>query len=137
MLTDAGGTQPACLITAANVADGLLLLPSLDGCPAIGGRRGRPRRPLLVTADKAYHSTARVEELHRRGIYPLLPQRGELGTAGLGKVRWVIERTMAWLKQFRWLRNRYERHPDIHLHSSNSPAASSAGGGSSELCYTL
>jgi transposase len=115
-LTDAEGTPLAYNVTAANVADGLLLLPLLDKFPAIRGRRGRPRtRPMPVTADKAYHSAARVEELHRRGVYPLLPRRGDPGTAGLGKVRWVIERTIAWLKQFRRLRTRYERRLDIHL----------------------
>ncbi|MGH8677972.1 MAG: transposase, partial [Burkholderiales bacterium] len=28
--------------------------------------------------------------------------------------RWVIERTIAWLHQFRRLRVRYEKRPDIH-----------------------
>jgi len=91
-----------------------MLLPLLDSFPVIGGRPGRPRtKSMLVTADKAYHSAARVEELRRRGIYPLLPRRGE-GERGLGKLRWPIERTMAWLKQFRRLRARYERRLDIH-----------------------
>ena len=68
-----------------------------------------------MTVDKACHSAARVEELHRRGVYPLLPRRGEPGTAGLGKVRWVIKRTMARLEQFRQLPTRCERRLDIQL----------------------
>jgi transposase len=32
----------------------------------------------------------------------------------LGKTRWVVERTIAWLHQFRRLRVRYERLPSIH-----------------------
>ena len=114
-MTDPDGTPLACDVTAANVADGVMLLPLLDKFPRIRGRRGRPRkRPMLVTADKAYHSAARVAELRRRGVCPLLPRRGE-GERGLGKLRWPIERTVSWIKQFRRLRTRHERRLDIHL----------------------
>ena len=34
--------------------------------------------------------------------------------AGLGVHRWVVERTLGWLHQFRRLRVRYERRADIH-----------------------
>jgi Transposase DDE domain len=38
-----------------------------------------------------------------------------LSTAsGLGRSRWVVERTFAWLNQFRRLRVRYEKRADIH-----------------------
>ncbi|MFN2466961.1 MAG: transposase, partial [Gaiellaceae bacterium] len=33
---------------------------------------------------------------------------------GLGRERWVVERTIAWLHQHRRLRVRYERRADIH-----------------------
>ena len=32
----------------------------------------------------------------------------------LGRHRWVVERTLAWLSQFRRLTIRYERRLDIH-----------------------
>jgi transposase len=32
----------------------------------------------------------------------------------LGRHRWVVERTFAWLNQFRRLRVRYERRADLH-----------------------
>ncbi|MDP9354691.1 MAG: transposase, partial [Chloroflexota bacterium] len=32
----------------------------------------------------------------------------------LGRHRWVVERTLAWLGQFRRLTVRYERREDIH-----------------------
>jgi transposase len=34
--------------------------------------------------------------------------------SGLGKERWVVERTLSWLHQYRRLRTRYERSPDLH-----------------------
>jgi hypothetical protein len=35
--------------------------------------------------------------------------------SGLGRWRRVVERTFAWLNQFRRLRLRYEKRPDMHL----------------------
>ncbi|MFF7923389.1 transposase, partial [Streptomyces mirabilis] len=35
--------------------------------------------------------------------------------SGLGKTRWVVERTFAWLHQFKRLRIRYETRADLHL----------------------
>jgi transposase len=34
--------------------------------------------------------------------------------SGLGSERWVVERTLSWLHQYRRLRLRYERCADIH-----------------------
>jgi transposase len=45
----------------------------------------------------------------RRGSPPQTPHG-----SGLGKQRWVVERTIAWLHQYRRLRVRYERRDDIH-----------------------
>jgi transposase len=34
--------------------------------------------------------------------------------SGLGRRRWVVERTFAWLNPFRRLRVRYDKRADIH-----------------------
>jgi hypothetical protein len=34
--------------------------------------------------------------------------------SGLGRWRWVVESTFAWLNQFRRLRVRYEKRADLH-----------------------
>jgi transposase len=34
--------------------------------------------------------------------------------SGLGRLRWVVERTFAWLHAFKRLRIRTERRPDTH-----------------------
>ena len=34
--------------------------------------------------------------------------------SGLGQWPWVVERTLAWLNQFRRLRVRYDKRVDIH-----------------------
>jgi len=102
-------------LTAANVNDGTMLLPLVDAIPPIKGKVGAPRRrPDSLTADKAYHSNFREVMLHVKGIVPLLPRRGTDDDTSLGRRRWVVERTIAWLHQYRRLRVRYERRADIH-----------------------
>lgn len=46
---------------------------------------------------------------------PLLAKIGTPHASGLGKTRWVVERTLAWLHHFRRLRICWERSDDIHL----------------------
>ena len=115
MVADGLGTPLVAQLTAANVHDGTPLLELIDAIPLVRGRVGAPRRrPDAVVADKAYHSTFREVCLHLRGIRPMLPRRGTDEDQGLGVLRWVVERTIAWLHQFRRLRVRHERRADIH-----------------------
>jgi transposase len=77
-------------------------------------RRRRPRRrPLRIYGDRAYTTRARAATnsvaATSRQEWPQSP-RG----SGLGTKRWVVERTIAWLHQYRRLRIRYERRDDIH-----------------------
>ena len=52
--------------------------------------------------------------LRRRGIRIRIAPRGVESSERLGRHRWVIERTLAWLNQFRRLTIRYERRQEIH-----------------------
>ena len=102
-------------MTAANVHDSRQLQPLLLAIPAVSGKRGRPRqRPALVQGDRAYGSRAHHRWLQRLGITDRLARKGWPHGSGLGKTRWVVERTLSWLHQFRRLRIRYERRSDIH-----------------------
>lgn len=75
---------------------------------------GSPER---LIADKAYDSNPVREELMERGIEPIIPARrnNRRATHQDGrklrryKRRWIIERTNAWLQNFRRLVVRYER----------------------------
>ena len=46
---------------------------------------------------------------------PRIARRGFEGSARLGRHRWVVERTLAWLSRFWRLSIRYERRVDINL----------------------
>jgi transposase len=77
--------------------------------------RGRPRcRPDCVLGDRAYDAGAIRDGLRARHIHPLLAVRRTRHGSGLGRWRWVVERTFAWLNQFRRLRVRYDKRTDIH-----------------------
>ena len=91
------------------------LLPLVDRIPAVAGRVGRPRRrPDQVQSDRAYDSQAHRRALRKRGLGALLARRGQAHGSGLGVYRWVVERTLAWLHQFRRLRVRWERRGQAH-----------------------
>jgi transposase len=53
-------------------------------------------------------------ELRRRRIQAKIAWPKSTYGSGLGKKRWVVERTIAWLHQYRRLRIQYERRDDIH-----------------------
>ena len=91
------------------------LIPLVDGIPPIAGKVGHPiRRPQTVLADRAYDSARHRQRLWIRGIEPVIAERNTAHGSGLGVFRWVVERTISWLHQFRRLRIRYERRADIH-----------------------
>lgn len=115
MLTDANGIPLVAQMTAANQHDVTQLLPLLTSIPPVAGKPGPPRQlPERLQGDRAYDSEGHRRLLRWLGITPILARRGTAHGSGLGKFRWVVERTLSWLHQYRRLRVRYERRPDIH-----------------------
>ncbi len=105
------------MLSGANVHDMRMLGPTLDAVPPVkNGLVGRPRRrPDRVHADKGYDYRECREAVRRRGGAARIARRGVESSGGLGRWRWVVERTFAWLNQYRRLRVRYERRADVHL----------------------
>jgi transposase len=115
VVTDANGVPLEVQLSGANEHDITKLLSLIVNIPAVRGKPGRPRsRPDAVYADRAYDSQPARNILRWLGIEPFLAKRGEQHGSGLGKYRWVVERTIGWFHQFRRLRTRYERRADIH-----------------------
>ena len=115
ILTEAQGIPLVVTLTGADAHDVTQLLPLVDAIPPLRGKCGRPCfRPARVQGDRAYGSKAQQAELRKRNIQPVLAQRNAPHGSGLGKTRWVVERTIGWLHQYRRLRVRYERRVDIH-----------------------
>jgi IS5 family transposase len=114
-VVDRRGVPLAVRQSAANVHDSKMLEETVDAIPAIKGRRGRPRkRPHKLHADKGYDYPRCRQALRKRGILPRIARKGIESSQRLGRHRWVVERTLAWLNRFRRLTVRYERRADIH-----------------------
>lgn len=114
LLTDAAGTPVTASLTAANRNDVEQTVPLIDLAPPIAGLVGR-RRPDRLQGDRGYDDEGDRQAPRRRHIEPILPKRRSLHGSGLGRLRWYIERTISWLKQFRRLRVRYDRDPTNYL----------------------
>ena len=115
IIVDAKGTPLAVTVTVANVPDVKQLEPLVDAIPPVRGKPGQPhRRPKEVYADRAYDSEPHRRRLRWRGIRPRICAAEDPHGSGLGKFRWVVERTLSWLPRKRKLRIRTERRVDIH-----------------------
>lgn len=91
------------------------MLPLPDAIPRIRGVIGRPRhRPRQLFADRGYDFDNYRRPQWKRGIKPVIARRGVPRGSGMGSVRWVVERTNAWIHGFRRLRIRWEIRDDIH-----------------------
>ncbi|PPK91882.1 DDE family transposase [Kineococcus xinjiangensis] len=103
-------------LTGGNRHDVTQLLPLVDAFPLVRGIRGRPGwRPRYLFADRGYDFDVYRRALRTRAIVPRIARRGIAHGSGLGHVRWVVERTFAWLHQFKRLRTRFEVRADLHL----------------------
>ena len=102
-------------ISAANAHDSTMLEATIDAIRPIKRPRGRPRRrPARLHADKGYDYRRCRQALRRRRIKSRIARRGVERSDRLGRHRWVVERTLAWLNRYRRLTVRYERRADIH-----------------------
>ena len=101
------------IVTGVNRNDVTQLLSLVDAIPPIRGARGPPlRKPKAIYADRGYDSDSHRRRFRARGIRPFIARRRTEHGSGLGKFRWVVERTHSWLHGFRRLR--IERRFDIH-----------------------
>lgn len=115
VLVDGHGIPLAEAVTAANVHDTVELIPLVIAVPPVAGKPGRPKvRPAVVQGDRGYDSEPARRILRWLGIKPLLARRRTEHGSGLGRTRWVVERTIAWLHNFGRLRTRRDRRGDIH-----------------------
>jgi IS5 family transposase len=116
VLTDANGTPVMFCVTGANRHDSVVFEQMIDALPAIKGKPGRPRRwPDKLHADKAYDCKRCRQHLRQRGIRVRIARKGIESKERLGRHRWVVERTHAWLAAFGKLRVRLERSITTHV----------------------
>ena len=115
LICDGQGIPLAIQLTGANRNDSRQAVALVDSIPALQGKRGRPPcRPSCLLGDRGYDAKAVRDAVRARRILPQLAKRNTRHSSGLGRGRWVVERTFAWLNQFCRLRVRYEKRADMH-----------------------
>src|ERR1700752_3650727 len=124
VLVDGAGTPLGLHVAAASPAEVTLLDATLATVHVPRAHRaGRPRqRPDRLIADRGYDSNAVRAALDTRGIQPIIPARSNnrRATHQDGRClrryrrRWIVERSNAWLYNFRRLVVRYERSVTIY-----------------------
>jgi transposase len=96
--------------TPANLRDEIPAVEMVESLPRIKNPRGRPRKkPGELLGDRGYGFPWIIAAIVMKRIKSLLAPRGSPHGSGLGKRRYVIERTMAWMDNFRRLRLCYEK----------------------------
>lgn len=115
VIGERGGIPLASRLTGANRHDSMVFADLIDAIPLITCPSGqRRKRPAKLHADKAYDIPRCRQALTRRHIKIRIARKGIDSSQRLGRHRWVIERTLAWLARYRRLTIRYERRVDIH-----------------------
>lgn len=110
LMVSRSGVPLAIRTAGANASDHTQIIPLVVTFPRVGGKPGRPKeRPDVLYADRGYDSEATRWLLRWMGIEPRIAKRGTPHGSGLGAVRWVVERTISWLKGLRRMRVRYDR----------------------------
>jgi IS5 family transposase len=103
-------------VTGANRHDSVVFEDLVDALPSVPGCIGKPRRwPDKLHADKGYDYARCRAHLRRRGIKARIARKGIERNDRLGRHRWVVERTHAWIAAFGKLRIRFERSVHTHL----------------------
>lgn len=118
VLVDAAGVPLAGEVTGANVPDAAGTLPLLDSAGPVdptGGAAGPGGRPGELYGDRAYDAEALRDAVREREVEPKLAKRRTPHGSGLGVYRWVVERTLGWLHNFKRLRVVTEKTQDMQL----------------------
>jgi transposase len=117
LVCDNRGVPLTIAVSAGNENERGYLIPLVDALPRLRPRAGN--RPDALLADRGYDAKHLREQLRERGIDPRIVRRrrpGE-GRAPDPQVpeRWTIERTNAWLHNFRRIATRWERRSELYV----------------------
>jgi transposase len=110
LMASRSGVPLAIRTAGANKSDHAQIIPLVMSFPRVGGRRGRPKEsPDILYADRGCDGEATRWLLRWLGTEPRIARRYTPHGSGLGRVRWVVERTIRWLKGLRRMRVRFDR----------------------------
>ena len=126
LVVDATGLPLSAVLASGNVHDVSLAEESVSRL------RGYDYFYSTILADKGYDSKHFRKFTFNHGLKPNIPKRSYTKEINHpyrfhlyrydpeeGKHRFIIERTNAWFKSFRRLRNRFDYHTDNHIEGSS------------------
>ncbi|HEX8323998.1 MAG TPA: IS5 family transposase [Tepidisphaeraceae bacterium] len=108
VVVDRSGIPLACTVHSASPSETKMIEPTLDLLK---------RQPERLVLDRAYDSEKFRDRLAARGIEPIVPYRKRAVNKKYGdrrklrryRSRWKVERTFAWLGNFRRVLTRHDR----------------------------
>src|SRR3974377_505887 len=118
------GSPLGVYVSSAKPSEHRVAEPALAEIRVPRSGRGRPRsKPLRVVADRGYDSDPLRRRLQRRGIDLIAPYRcnsilrryEDKRKLRRYRKRWKIERSIAWIQNFRRLYVRYDRILTVYL----------------------
>jgi transposase len=110
VICDANGNPLVIATGPANQRDEQLVQPMLKQFPRLRDAHGKTRtKPKALQGDRGYGFVHIIKLLIRLMITSLLALRGSPHGSGLGKTRYVVERTLSWISNYRRLKLCYER----------------------------
>jgi len=110
VICDANGIPLLVCTGPANQRDDELVEPMLKQLPILPDRSGKRRKkPKALQGDRAYGFVWIIKMLVQLMIVSIIAPRGSPHGSGLGKTRYVVERTLAWIGNNRRLKLCYER----------------------------
>ena len=119
LLVEAEGGPLAVVVSGANVHDSQLLAETLD---ALVVERPQPTReePQHLCLDKGYDNPSSESAVAEHQYIPHIrrigeEKRDEQGEERYPALRWVVERTLAWLSKCRGILVRYEKKSRNYL----------------------
>jgi transposase len=122
VLADGQGIPLGVSVHSASPAEVTLAEETLSTVRVGNGRKGHPRQnPDRLIADRGYDSDPLRARLAKRGIEQITPHRSNRKKAKTQdgrplrryRRRWKIERSIAWLGNYRRLLVRHDRDVDI------------------------
>jgi transposase len=124
MVVERHGTPLAVLVCSAKPSEHRVAEPALAKISVPRPGRGRPRsRPRCIVADKGYDNDPMRRRLKQRGMELIAPYRcnsvlrryEDRRKLRRYRKRWKIERSIAWIQNFRRVYVRYDRILTVYL----------------------
>lgn len=122
LVVDGCGVPLNLLTEAANISEYRLALPTIDGVSVASRPLHPKKRPKHLIADKGYDAKWLRQAIRSRNTTPFIPQRRKRGATTEPaynhrihhkyKTRWVVERTNAWLQNYRRITVRWDHYPE-------------------------